>query len=153
MPSTSKNSKTTPPKKGLIFAVTQKGKDEIFGVIAKDDVTVGPMNDAFLVYLFKPAIKDIAAQHDVIDVNSLYLPPIITDISPWKKGLFQAMGAAPQLPRLDSIAPTFKHPLNSRLFTIDGVPTDVESPLTGEWAVWTHTGIKEMLEGELEPPP
>lgn len=137
------------PRTGHSFVVRHTCRADILGVIIKDDVTVGPMSKAFLVYLLKPGITDIVDEPDLIDVGSLCLPPIITDISPWKTGLFRTLGPVPRLPNLESIVPLFRHPLNSRYFTIEGVPTGVRSPLVGEWAVWTHSGIKDLLERGL----
>lgn len=147
-PSTSRTRNSAAPRQGLGLVVTRTGTDDLLGVIVRDDVRVGPVTNAFLVYLFKPSIKDLAAAAARIGAASLYLPPLITDISPWKKGLFRTTGPVPRLPTLDAIAPTFTHPLNAKLFDLDGAPAQVASPLTGEWAVWTHSGIQAMLEAK-----
>jgi hypothetical protein len=138
---------STPPSKGLMFQASIKGKPNVLGVIARDDINVGPMTDAFLVYLFKPEITALSPEID--DVSNFSTQPIITDISPWKKGIFKVIGKAPSLPNIESFAPTFQHPLNGRFFTIQGNLTDDQSTPNGEWSVWTDTGIKDLLDEAL----
>ena len=137
--------KKVTPRAGQLFETTNPEWPNLIGWIARDDLVVGPVRNAFLIYIFKPEIKELNFSTRQDFVKALLLPPLITDITPWKKKSFRTTTETEITQEAFGLTPTFRHPLNGKFYSENGEPMLTPCDPIGNWAVNSESGATKEI--------
>ncbi|EMS8291121.1 hypothetical protein WK688_000904 [Salmonella enterica] len=138
------------PKEGDVFYFRLSDGRFGHGMVALGKIDVGPFKNAIVIYIYKHLLESIDTEIN-LDKNELLLPPIITDGSCWKKGVFTTYKRQ-KLTDMD-VYPChfFKNSIRNEIYDQHGNMVghiDDNIPL-GKEAIQFYNGVIKSIENEI----
>ncbi len=118
---------------------------QLRGCVVKDDAIIGPFHNALLIYVFKPGVDNMKSNYQKYGLDSLLLPPLVVNVSPWENGIFIPSG---ENPLRDIVLPSrhiFQNCLNGKTFDEYSEPIDSVGENIGDFALKFDTAIIPMI--------
>lgn len=136
------------PSRGDIFFV-KTGSEYYLGQVLSDKMSIGPFKNALITCIYSDSYSTLP-EINVIRSESLLIPPVITDNSCWKNGLFQSVGSSMVNEELLNRF-LFVNPLNNRAYGLDDkiYEGNRHGMIIGERSLFFDTEIVKRIEGVL----
>ncbi|CNF23156.1 Uncharacterised protein [Yersinia nurmii] len=141
--------KTKWPGKGDVFYFKISGKKYYFGQVFSDKMSIGPFKNTLIVCVFNTSSDNVLTD-PFLSGNSLLIPPVITDNSCWKNGVFHTISTQvvdeSLLKRF-----LFVNPLNDKAYGLSDEIYEGErnEMILGERSLWFHSEIIKKIEEAL----
>ncbi|CNL85661.1 Imm26 family immunity protein [Yersinia aldovae] len=137
------------PSKGDVFYFKTSGLKYYFGQVFSDKMSIGPFKNALIVCVFNLS-SDSVPTEPCLSGSSLLIPPVITDNSCWKNGVFHTVSS--QMVDESLLKKfLFVNPLNNKAYGLsDGIyEGERNEMILGERSLWFHSEIIKKIEGAL----